>query len=163
MRDLEMVSKTGLGRGDCPTWCEHEHGNEPVGFHHDGVMTVVPLTNPMLPGGSVKLYINASQNVPTDSPVESACVEVQDEFRTVLLLPPLECLQLARALLEGAREISGEMPDCDRQSDEPELRGLVAQALDGLGPLFTVLDSSWVMDEPHADEPAGDRARSQTV
>jgi hypothetical protein len=149
LRDLEVASDRRLDRGDCPTWCEHEHGNEAVGFHHDGEMTIIHVTDPMDPDGLAKIYVNVSQKVPTESPVDPPYVEVQDEFRTLLLLNPVDCLHLARALLEGAGEIAAERSDC--RAGAPEVRGLVAQAMDGIGTLFAVLD------RPHGSGPGSCR------
>ena len=154
VRDLDVVSDGLLDRDGCPSWCEHEHGNTAVGFHHDGVMTIIQVTDAMSPEGFAKIYVNVSQNVPAESPVGPPYVEVQDEHRTLLLLTPVDCLHLARALLERAGEVAWE--ESDRQDGAPELRGLVAQVMDDMGSLFTVLNPPWAADVSQIDEEAGE-------
>jgi hypothetical protein len=152
LRDLEVVSDGLLDRDGCPSWCEHEHGDTAVDFHHDGEMTIIYVTDAMSPEGFAKIYVNVSQNVPAESPVEPPYVEVQDEHRTLLLLTPVDCLHLARALLERAGEVAGEEPG--RQDGAPEVRGVVAQVMDDVGSLFTVLNPPWASDVSQTDEEA---------
>ena len=94
----------------CPDWCEHEHlglAEDPRGFHHDGAVTAVGLDGSERPGGTGRgeyLFVNVSQREQRGER-EPAYVEVQDERRTLALLTSDECVMLAHALLEGARQI----------------------------------------------------------
>ncbi|GAA1915932.1 DUF6907 domain-containing protein [Nocardioides marmoribigeumensis] len=94
----------------CPPWCEHEHlgvADDPCGFHHDGAVTAVGLEFPSGPGRGDYLFVNVSQ-VEQHGELGRAFVEVQDERRTIALLTPAECVQLAHALLDGARQLRNE-------------------------------------------------------
>jgi hypothetical protein len=135
--NLELVRTGVRDSGDCPPWCEREHGDARSGFHHDGAMTIIDVANPLINGGSAKLYVNVSQHVLTDSRVQPPYVEVEDEFRTLLLLTPDECCELAQALLKGATAVqAGETPDLT--DGTPELRELMARATEGAGSFSTV-------------------------
>jgi hypothetical protein len=94
----------------CPDWCEHEHlgrAEDPRGFHHDGAVTAVGLDGPEDPSRGDYLFVNVSQREQRGER-EPPYVEVQDERRTLALLTSDECVLLAHALLEGARQIRRE-------------------------------------------------------
>jgi hypothetical protein len=91
----------------CPDWCEHEHlgrAEDPCGFHHDGAVTAVGLGDA---DRGEFLFVNVSQRE-EQGEREPAYVEVQDERQTLALLTSDECVVLAHALLEGARQIRRE-------------------------------------------------------
>jgi hypothetical protein len=137
--DLQVVSYASPDSSDCPAWCEHEHGGEAVGFHHEGATTIVELSRPVVRGESAKVYVNVSQNVPVGAGVEPPFVEIQDEFRTLLLLTPVECIQLAEALLEGAGQVAEVMPG--RQVGDVDVPSLVASVIGDVGTLCALLES----------------------
>ena len=109
--DRLLVAMPSIADDECPPWCEHEHLGECTdshGFHHDGVVTAIPLDVAVVPGDPTDLFVNVSQHAQTGEPVEPSLVEVQDEHQTLFLLTPVECLALSRALLAAAAQIATE-------------------------------------------------------
>jgi hypothetical protein len=89
----------------CPPWCEGEHlggAGDPGGFHHDGPTTIITVEHPVSQRRGERLLVNVSLQVQDHETGHRPYVEVQDSSETLALLMPVECLALARALLEAA-------------------------------------------------------------
>ena len=136
----------------CPSWCAREHlglADDACGFHHDGAVTVVRREGPPVPGGGDFLFVNVSQHEQHGG-LGQAYVEVQDEHRTLALLTSGECVELARALLQGAQLL--------REEDaalESRLRPLIAKLEATLTSLVADADASQSVGAQRAGQARG--------